>query len=471
MAIVISIERFKKEQIKNLVGRLNNRIFTNKEVEFSKRNIGVFSFQMRNKKEDEKKHRSASIKRKLIKYRPVPIRELLSSFKNLVELQIDLSYSAVIFQNKEIAEEVLKLEEINHNLTFLAEMNTMLAARDAEDARSLEHVIRIAYMTDIISDAAADIAGIIIRDMGLHPSLQKIIQVTKEPLIRVEVSKKSVFANKTIGESKIRTKTGADIIAIRRGKENRWIYDPGKDTKIKAHDILIARGPLEGNQMLNILAGDGKLASPQSKDEEQIYDNLHEVNEREYEMLKDTEKILSELINKSESMVGLAFSALLFKNYELAEDVIEMEMEVDQLYKKFNEAILELAKITENPKDLTGMLQLGVSGENISDAAANIAEIVLHGLPIHPVFEMAIAEADETIARVQIDPDSYMANKRFKDLNIPIETGMRVLAIKRNYDWIYNPRKECQVKPGDILIGIGPEEGSKTFIEMASKKK
>ncbi len=424
---------------------------------------------MKKKEEDSKK--SVTIKRKQIKYRPVPIRELLTEMKNIVELQIDLAYSAVIFQNQEIAEEVYKLEEINHNLTFLAEMNTMLAVRDAEDAQSLEHVIRIAYMTDKISDAAADIAGIIVQHMGLHPSLRKIIQVTKEPLIRVEISKKSMFVNKTIGESKIRTKTGSDIIAIRRDKENRWIYDPDKNTKIKARDILIARGPLAGNEMLTILCGDGKVHRDKGKDEALIQEPIAVIDEKELAMLKNTEKVLSELINKSESMVGLAFSALLFTNYELAEDVIEMEMEVDNLYKEFEELILTLAKLVEEPKNLTGMLQLGVSGENISDAAAAIAEIVLHGLPIHPVFEMAIAAADETIARVEIEDESYMANKRFKDLNLPVETGMRILAIKRKYDWIYNPRKECKINPGDILIGIGPEDGSKTFIDWASKKK
>ena len=418
------------------------------------------------KKKDDKK-----VLRKQIKYKPVPIRELLTEMKNIVELMIDLSYSAVFFQNKDIAEEVLKLEEIMHNLTFLVEMNTMLAVRDASDAQSFEPMIRIAYMTDKMSDAAADIAGIIIRNLGLHPSLQRIIQVSKEPLTRVEVSKKSIFVNKTIGESKIRTKTGVDIIAIRRGKENRWIYDPDEDTIIKAGDILIARGPLGGNQMLTILCGDGKISSVEKEGIEQIHDNLNGFDEKQLELLKKTEHLLSEMKNKAETMVGLGFSALLLNNYELAEDVLDMEQEVDQLYKNFEETILETAKFIEQPKDLAGMLRLGVSSENISDAAAQIAEIVLHRLPIHPVFKMAIDEADETIARIQVEPDSYMANKRFKDLNLQIETGMRILAIKRNYDWIYNPKKECKILPGDILIGVGPEEGRKTFIDMASKHK
>jgi uncharacterized protein with PhoU and TrkA domain len=419
----------------------------------------------------KKETNSVQIKRKKIEYRPVPIRELLTEMKNIVEIQIDLAFSAVFFQNKDIAEEVLKLEEIMHNSVFLIEMNTMLAVRDADDAESLEPVIRIAYMTDKISDAAADIAGIIIYDMGLHPSLIKSIQVSKEPLIKTVVSEKSAFVNKTIGELNIRTKTGSDIIAIRRGKENRWKYDPGAETKIKAHDILIARGPLAGNQMLSILCGDGKLPDSESEKKEEIHNNLHEIDEIKYDLLKKTENYLSELKNKSESMVGLAFSALLFDNDQLAEDVLEMEMEIDELYTDLQEAILETAKYTENPKELMGMLHLGGSSEIIADAAANIAEIVLHDLPIHPVFKMAIEEADETITRVQIQPNSYMANKKFNDLNLAIETGMRILAIKRNYDWIYNPRKECKVIPGDVLIGIGPERGKEEFIKMASKKK
>ncbi|MHA1131433.1 MAG: potassium channel family protein [Candidatus Helarchaeota archaeon] len=410
-------------------------------------------------------------KRKPIKYKPVPIRELLTEMKNISELMIDLSYSAVFFQNKEIAEEVQHLEGIMHNLTFLVEMNTMLAVRDAEDARTFEPIIRLAYMTDKISDAAADIAGIIIRNMGLHPSLQKIIQVSKEPLIRVEVSKKSFFVNKTIGELKIRTKTGSDILAIRRGKEDRWIYDPQINTKIKAGDVLIARGPLAGNQMLTILCGDGKITGADKEINELIQTNMHEFSEKEFKLLKRTEEVLTNMKNKAETMVGLAFSSLLLNNAELAEDVIEMEIEVDQLYSSFEEAILETAQVIDNPKDLTGMLRLGVSSETISDAAAEIAEILLHQLPIHPVFKMAIDEADETIARVQIEPESYMANKKFNELNLPVETGIRILAIKRGHNWIYNPRKECRVKPGDVLIGIGPEEGKDAFVTMASKKK
>ncbi|MFX1451373.1 MAG: PhoU domain-containing protein, partial [Promethearchaeota archaeon] len=68
--------------------------------------------------------------KKRIQYKPVSLRELLTKMKDETELMIDLAYSAVLFRNKEITEEVMKLEEDVDSLTYLVGMNTMLAARD-----------------------------------------------------------------------------------------------------------------------------------------------------------------------------------------------------------------------------------------------------------------------------------------------------------------------------------------------------
>ena len=45
-----------------------------------------------------------------IAYKPIPVRELLVEMKNLSELMIDLAYSAALFNDKELAEDVLALE-------------------------------------------------------------------------------------------------------------------------------------------------------------------------------------------------------------------------------------------------------------------------------------------------------------------------------------------------------------------------
>ena len=41
-----------------------------------------------------------------IEYEPTSVKELMTEMKNISELIIDLAYSAVLFHNKDIAEEV-----------------------------------------------------------------------------------------------------------------------------------------------------------------------------------------------------------------------------------------------------------------------------------------------------------------------------------------------------------------------------
>ena len=46
-----------------------------------------------------------------IEYRPVSVREVLTEMKDLSEIMIDLAYSAALFHNRGLAEEVLELEK------------------------------------------------------------------------------------------------------------------------------------------------------------------------------------------------------------------------------------------------------------------------------------------------------------------------------------------------------------------------
>jgi voltage-gated potassium channel len=59
-------------------------------------------------------------------------------------------------------------------------------------------------------------------------------------IMPVHVSSNSRIVNKTIKKAKIRRKTGAQIIAIRR--ENKTIYSPSEEELIRADDYLLAIG-------------------------------------------------------------------------------------------------------------------------------------------------------------------------------------------------------------------------------------
>ena len=191
-----------------------------------------------------------------IKYKPVSVREVLVEMKDLSELMIDLAYSATLFHSRELAEEVLELEERVDTLAYLLNMNVMLAARDAEDAEELAGISKVATATDKISDAAADIAYLVIWGIELHPIVREAFEAVEERLMRSEVKSTSIIVGESLGELELAARIGVDIIAIRRDRE--WIINPSEDEKIVEGDVLIARGAPLGIEKLKQLT-DGTL--------------------------------------------------------------------------------------------------------------------------------------------------------------------------------------------------------------------
>jgi len=191
-----------------------------------------------------------------IEYRPISVREALTEMKDLSEIMIDLAYSAALFHSRELAEEVLELEKRVDYLAYILDMNAMLAARDAEDAESLIGATTVAAATNKISDAAADIATIVLKEIGIHPIVREAFEKVEERLARAKVKPDSIFINKKVGDLELAAKIGVDIIAIRRGKE--WIVNPSEDETIVEGDILIARGAPLGVEELKGLA-EGKI--------------------------------------------------------------------------------------------------------------------------------------------------------------------------------------------------------------------
>jgi len=191
-----------------------------------------------------------------IGYKPISVREALTEMKDLSEIMIDLAYSAALFHSRELAEEVLELEIRVDYLAYMLDMNIMLAARDAEDAESLIGATIVAAATNKISDAAADIAAIVLKGIGIHPIIREAFKKVEERLARAEVKPTSIFINKKLGELELAAKIGVDIIAIRRRKE--WIIDPSEDETVLKDDVLIARGAPLGVDELKGLA-EGKI--------------------------------------------------------------------------------------------------------------------------------------------------------------------------------------------------------------------
>lgn len=180
------------------------------------------------------------------------------------------------------------------------------------------------------------------------------------------------------------------------------------------------------------------------------------------------EKITDGLValkNTSEMMMDLAYSAVLLNSRYLAEEVRLLEVQIDRLHLDYQYEVLSKTNIASDPKDLLGLIQLGVVTERIADAASEIAEVVLRGVEPHPVLQMMIQDAEETVERAVVEESSPVAGKTLREARIAEETGMWVLVIRRDNQWM-RPRPSTVLKQGDVVIASGYAEGEEDFKQL-----
>lgn len=184
--------------------------------------------------------------------------------------------------------------------------------------------------------------------------------------------------------------------------------------------------------------------------------------------MNNIESMLLELKDTSEFMVDLAYSSLLYNNTEIAEEVIFLEGRMDELSANIQEYIVNLGK--EQPGEIgkfSVILRLQMAAEEIANAAASIADVVLRGLGDHPVIQMSIQESEVTIERATVTEKSILAGKTLGGVSLGSHCGMYVIAIKRGNKFIYGPDRNTQILAGDILIAKGPEESADFFMDLA----
>lgn len=179
------------------------------------------------------------------------IVERFVELKNTSELMIDLAYSSLLLNSKELAEEVQKLEEYVDKLHTEFELLVLSSKFKKEEAKGLLGLIRLGVVTEKIADAAAQIAEVVLRGVEPHPVLKIAIEEAEETITYARVSDNSPLANKTLREAKVPEETGMWILAIKRGDK---CIRPKPDSKIQVGDVLIASGYAEGEEDLKKLA-------------------------------------------------------------------------------------------------------------------------------------------------------------------------------------------------------------------------
>ncbi len=392
----------------------------------------------------------SSIKR--FKYKPVNVKDAIAEIKDIVELMLDLAYSSILFKEPEFSEIVIELDERLNELMFRARASVMLAARGIDEIEELTSVLQVIDSMVLLGSAAKDLAKILLDNIGLPSAFLKSTHLVEETIVSTIIPNGSKACNISIAD--IENETSMRIIAI---KKDEWIINPADDLIINANDKVIAKGPSQALETFNIFV----------HDKHEVFPSLEEL--KEPKILHFIREIIIEMTTLSELSIYLAYYAVIFESKEIAEEVSSINDKLEDLRRELEVNLLTYAKQIDNVNEILGLLRIAYASEKISSASKDIADMILFGIPMHPILSYAIKESDEIITKIVIAPNSELDGKYYADAMIEVNTGMDIIALKKTSTdkWQFHPKGDIKLEANDIIIAKGFSEDEVILKRMA----
>ena len=178
--------------------------------------------------------------------------DILVEMKNSAEVAVGLAYSSLLFRDPALAAEVATLEARSDILHDELESWVLKAAPEARNTDELRGLLRLAYASETIFDAARDMTWLIEQGEELHPVIQMALEESEEVAAETLVEHGSRAQGRSLKQLQLETETGMFVLAVQRGR--KWIYRPRPRFELEAGDRVISIGPEEGAAELEALA-------------------------------------------------------------------------------------------------------------------------------------------------------------------------------------------------------------------------
>jgi uncharacterized protein with PhoU and TrkA domain len=379
--------------------------------------------------------------------RPRNLREMLSEVKDLSELMVDLAYAALYFGDPDMAEEVDELEERMDEMVHDMRAICVMAVRDPREADAMASVLQVVSSIERIGNAAVDIARIVTHRLGIPRELVADLSNAEEVSHRVRVRDGSHLARRLLADLELPVQTGMRIVAIRRVRD--WITDVEGEEILVPGDVLFLRGSPAGIPRLRELAAAPRWSPPTPPEDGQLTDLDRAID------------VLVEMKNVSETAVGLAYSAIVLRDVGLATEVGQLEDRLDEMKDRLELWVLRASGSTPDidPAPLRGLLHLSQAAEDLGDAAQQMVWLIEKNEDLHPILTIGLGESDDVVVRVPVGAGSPADGASLADLQLDVDPGFHVLAVRRGGRYIYRPQGHVVLRADDELIASGPDEG------------
>lgn len=377
--------------------------------------------------------------------RPRNLKAMLIEAKDTSELMVDLAYTALFFDDVEMAHAVIDLEVEMSALVHDMRSIAVLAVRNPREAEAMSSVLQLISAIERIANDAVDIAKILQRHIGIPGQVVAELATAEEVSHRVVVSEGSHLARRRLADAELPVQVGMRVVAIHRG--TTWMVEVDGETIPQPGDVMFLRGAQAGIARLRQLVDAPPRVPPQAPEPEVLSE------------LDRAVETLVEMKNLSETAVGLAYSSLVLGDLGLAAEVVQLEDRLDRMRDSLQIWVLRAAADNLDPSQLRALLQLAEAAEDIGDQARQMVWLVEKREELHPIIGLALGDTDDIVVQVPVGAGSPADGHSLRELDLTTEPGFHVLAIRRGGRYVYRPRGVVTLTSGDQLIASGPEEG------------
>jgi uncharacterized protein with PhoU and TrkA domain len=182
---------------------------------------------------------------------------------------------------------------------------------------------------------------------------------------------------------------------------------------------------------------------------------------------RNLKAMLSEAKDTSELMVDLGYASLFFADTRMADEVTELEERLTELIHEMREVCVLAARSKRDAEQMSSVLHVVSAIERMGNAAVDVSRIVTHRLGIPPALVADLAAAEEVSHRVRIRAGSAFAGRKLEDVELPKKVGMRVVAMRRGREWLFDPDGQDMMLPDDVVILRGARESIDEVRELA----
>ncbi len=182
---------------------------------------------------------------------------------------------------------------------------------------------------------------------------------------------------------------------------------------------------------------------------------------------RNLREMLSEAKDMSELMVDLAYAALFFDDIHMADEVNELEAQINELVHQMRTVCILAVRNPREAEAMSAVLQVISAVEEIGNDAVVIAKIVTKRLGIPRQLVLDLMAAEEVSHRVEIAEGSAFSNQPLETFELPVVAGLRVIALRRDRQWIVDPGGDEILHHGDVMFLRGSPEGIDHLRELA----